>query len=77
MNHIQKDNVLIEYQGIQHYRPVKHFGGTDAFKVQKHRDKLKRDYAKENGYTLIEVPYTENTQEMVDSFLNNALSGVT
>lgn len=74
---LPNNNVLIEYQGVQHYKPVKHFGGVDAFKVQQHRDELKRTYAKENGYMLIEVPYTENTQEKVNSFLNNALSGVT
>ena len=50
-------NILIEYQGQQHYEPVKHFGGQIKFEFQQYSDKLKRDYAKQNGYKLLEIPY--------------------
>ena len=64
-------NILIEYQGIQHYKPIDHFGGEDQFKKQQYHDKLKRDYAKDNGYNLIEVPYTEDTEERVTDYLKS------
>lgn len=62
-------NILIEYQGIQHYKPVDHFGGEEQFKKQQYHDKLKRDYAKANGYNLIEIPYTEDTEERITDYL--------
>lgn len=66
-------NVLIEYQGLQHYQPVKHYGGEKTFKVQQLHDKMKREYAINNGYRLLEVSYKENTQEKVNSFLDKNL----
>jgi len=51
-------NVAIEYQGIQHYQVVKHFGGEQGFKQRSKRDKIKEDWCKLNNIKLIEIPYT-------------------
>lgn len=72
--HIKNKNILIEYQGIQHYNPIDYFGGKDQYKVQLYHDKLKRDYAKEHNYILIEIPYTVNTQEKVNKYLDKYLN---
>ena len=48
---------LIEYNGGQHYKPVEHFGGEETFERQKERDKIKRDWCKENGIELVVIPY--------------------
>ena len=37
-------NFHIEYNGIQHYKPVKHFGGQQKFEKQVELDKLKNKY---------------------------------
>lgn len=58
------NNVVYEYQGEQHYYPV-NFGGCDDetaernFKDGQIRDKIKREYCKEHGIPLIEIPYWE------------------
>lgn len=57
-------NLLIEYQGRQHYMPVDFAGkGYDwankQFEIQQEHDRRKREYAESNGYTLIEIPYWE------------------
>lgn len=52
-------NVLIEFQGKQHYVPRKQFGGEDAFRELKRRDRIKYQYALENGYTFIEIKYSD------------------
>ena len=57
--------VLIEYQGEQHYKPIKYFGGNEAFQKQQVIDNKKREYAKDNGLTLIEIPYTNRTYKKV------------
>lgn len=66
-------NILIEYQGIQHYEECKHFGGEERFKSQQHHDNLKRSYAKDNGYKLLELYYTLDSQDKVDKYLKRRI----
>jgi len=70
-------NVLIEHQGEQHYKP-KNFGGISSevakknFKLQKEHDKLKREFAKNAGFSLLEISYKdfENIEKILNEFLN-------
>lgn len=48
---------LIEYQGEQHYKPIKKFGGKKRFEEQLRNDNIKREYCKNNNIKLIEIPY--------------------
>lgn len=50
-------NMLIEYQGEQHERPVEIFGGEEQFKTQQEHDNRKREYAKKNNIELLEIWY--------------------
>ncbi|ENK0558503.1 hypothetical protein AB2T19_003324 [Clostridium botulinum] len=50
----------IEYQGIQHYKPIDCWGGEDSLLKQKENDKRKKIICKTLGYDLIEVKYNEN-----------------
>lgn len=51
---------LIEYDGEQHYKFIKHWHGDDeGFKLQQLRDKIKTEYCKQNKIKLIRIPYTE------------------
>ena len=50
-------NLLIEYQGQQHEKPVDWFGGEEKFKRQKEIDKMKSNYAKEHNIELMEIWY--------------------
>lgn len=67
--YIPDQNILIEYQGMQHYQPVDYFGGEAQFKTQQKHDKMKSDYAKGNSYKLIAVPYTEDTFSKIKKYL--------
>jgi len=49
---------LVEYQGEQHFRPVEYWGGEKAFEEQKIRDKIKKDFCKQNKIMLIEIKYS-------------------
>ena len=66
---IPNQAILIEYQGIQHYQPVDHFGGGDRFKIQQKHDKMKLSYAKANHYNLIAVPYTQDTFSKIKKYM--------
>lgn len=57
-------NILIEYQGIQHYQPiplVSRQGLTpeEQFAIQINHDERKRNYARDNGFNLLEIPYQQ------------------
>ena len=67
--YIPDQNILIEYQGRQHYEPVDIFGGKKQFSIQQKHDQMKSDYAKKHGYNLIAVPYTEDTFSKIKKYL--------
>jgi len=54
-------NILIEYQGEQHEKPINFGKGTEfakkQFKQQQEHDKRKREYAKLNNYNFLEIWY--------------------
>ena len=61
----------IEYQGIQHYRPIDFFGGEEALAQRQELDRQKRQLCKENHIRLIEWPYDlEPTDRNVKETLN-------
>ena len=66
-------NMLIEYQGIQHYQTNDYFGGKERLNKQQYHDKLKKDYAKNNGYKLLELHYSLDTQEKVNTYLSRRI----
>ena len=50
--------MAVEYDGIQHYKPVKKFGGEKGFIKTQERDAKKEKLSKLNNITLIRVPHT-------------------
>lgn len=65
-------NLLIEYQGEQHFKPYKIFGGEEQFAIQQEHDKRKREYAKDNGYRLLEISYKDYNN--IDNILTKAIN---
>lgn len=63
--------MLIEYQGKQHYEPIKHFGGIKKFEAQKQRDNIKKVYCVKHNIPLVEIPYTI---EDIETYLDGELS---
>jgi hypothetical protein len=61
---IPKANLAIEYHGTQHFKPVDFFGGKEAFKLQKERDKRKKDLCIDNRVVLLEFNEKHNYKEI-------------
>ena len=57
--YLPEKNMLVEYDGEQHYHIFNHFGGKLKFENQKNNDKIKTEYAIKNNYKLLRIPYTE------------------
>lgn len=64
-------NVLIEYDGLQHYEPIEYFGGEIVFESQQIKDEIKNNYASENGIKLLRIPYHDI--DRVSDILENNL----
>lgn len=64
----KKENpiLLIEYQGIQHYKPIEYFGGSERFIKQQAYDNKKRNYCKLHFIPLLEISYKE------ELYINNS-----
>lgn len=62
-------NTAIEYDGEQHYRSVDYFGGQEAFEKTIKHDKIKNEYCKNNGISLLRIPYFKNVEEELNNFL--------
>lgn len=63
-------NRLVEFDGIQHYQP---FGWIteERFKEIQNSDKIKNEYAKNKGISLIRIPYTQRNNITLELLLNN------
>ena len=57
--YLPKENLLIEYNGIQHYESVETFGGKKKFLYQQHNDELKREFVEKSGIRLLTISYKD------------------
>ena len=53
------ENLIIEYNGEQHYRSKSLWGGEKQFTKQQERDEALRKYCLASKIKLLEIPYTE------------------
>ncbi len=57
---LPEHNLAFEYQGIQHFVPVEHWGGEKQLKKQQEHDKKKKELCDKKGVTLICINYDES-----------------
>ena len=65
-------NILIEYDGEQHFYPVYSWDTQESFKLRQLHDKVKNNYAITNGYTLIRIPYIHYNSLCIKDLLLNS-----
>lgn len=68
--YLENYNVVIEYDGEQHFRPVDFFGGEEEFNIRKKRDEIKTNYCIKHNIHLIRIPYYFTKDEIQDIILN-------
>lgn len=57
--YIPKLKLLIEYDGEMHFKAIDNFGGKDQLLKTQARDKIKNKLAKDFGYFLIRIHYSD------------------
>ena len=61
---------LIEYNGIQHTKSVRRFGGKKALIKQQQHDLIKLEYCRANNIPFLVISHTEeNIDELLDEFI--------
>lgn len=60
--YLPKLNLVIEYNGKQHYQPNEFFGGKRGFDSTVERDKIKKQYCLDNGINYEIIRYDEDTK---------------
>ena len=61
---------LIEFDGIQHFKPFEYYGGIDKFNDIKRKDNIKNSYCKKNNIPLLRIRYNDTEIEnKINKFL--------
>jgi very-short-patch-repair endonuclease len=67
--YLPKYNIVIEYDGQQHYTTYRFEKNTDKLKIRQLRDEIKTEYCKNNNIQLIRIKYNEDIIERLKSYL--------
>lgn len=63
-------NLMIEYDGIQHFKE-RSFGNKEKLKDIQKRDEIKNKYCKDNNINILRIPYYNN--DKIDEIISNHL----
>lgn len=64
--YLPNENIAIEYDGVQHFKPVEHWGGQGELKDTKFRDEIKNKYCIDNNINLVRISYLDNVEGMLN-----------
>lgn len=64
-------NTIIEFNGLQHYAPIKWFGGKKRFDITKKRDYIKKMYCENNNIKLLVISHKNLSK--IDKILTNKI----
>jgi very-short-patch-repair endonuclease len=61
--YVPSKNIVIEYDGGQHFGPVSIFGGEESYQRTIMLDAIKNEFCKDNKIKMLRIPYTKTTEE--------------
>lgn len=70
--YLPKKNIIIEYDGEQHFKQVFKFDTEESFKKRQQHDKEKNEYCFKNNITLIRIPFTHFNNIELNDLLENS-----
>lgn len=65
-------NIIIEYDGEQHFKPIFSFDSKESFEQRQKHDIEKNQYCFNNNITLIRIPYTHYNDLCLNDLLKNS-----
>ncbi len=70
------EEILVEYDGIQHFEEVKYWGGMEKFQLRINCDCIKGKYCLDNKITLIRISYQDKVIPMLELLLKKAQQNI-
>ena len=66
--YIPSIRTIIEFDGKQHYEPMSHFGGIEAYERLQINDNIKNEYCEDNYIDLVRIKYDsiDNIESILD-----------
>lgn len=65
---IEELNLCIEYDGIQHFKPIEHWGGVEGYKRTVANDSIKNSYCNKNNIHLLRISYNEDHLKVLKEY---------
>ena len=62
-------DIYIEYDGEQHFKPIKNWGGEKALLELVERDNIKNEFCRENNINLYRISYLDNIEVKISNLL--------
>jgi len=69
--YIPSKKLAFEYQGLQHFQAVEHWGGIAKLEIQKEHDNRKKRICQEKGICLICINYDE---ELTNNYIRKRIT---
>ena len=57
--YLPEQNLLIEYDGLQHFKSINYWGGDAGFNLRQNNDNIKNNFAKNNNIGLLRIKYNK------------------
>ena len=67
--YLPKHNIVIEFDGIQHYKPIKFFGGKKEFLNLQRRDRIKDKFCINNSIQMLRIKYNEKIENKLKNII--------
>jgi len=69
--YLSEKNIIIEFDGEQHFKANNFFGGEEGFRKRQISDLIKNQYCFDNNIKIIRIPYTEfnNIASILSAYL--------
>lgn len=63
--YLEDYNKCVEFDGPQHFKPIRFFGGKKTFNLQKQKDLIKDNFCKENNIDLLRISHNHKMDEII------------
>src|ERR1035437_864386 len=73
--YLPKYNLIIEFDGIQHYEITGKFGKEGFEEIQKH-DQIKNKYCQDNNINIIRLTYNDLSNSIIEWILDDELNNI-
>jgi hypothetical protein len=71
--YLPKYNMCIEYDGRQHFEPIKRFGGEKGYNSTIYRDRIKNEFCVNNKIKIVRIKYNERILNKLKKITNECI----